>query len=116
MNLIALGTCLRQLSNDCPAFGFNNEGEVGKALVTAISNFVAEGLTCSIGASSSNSYDTKDPNRIIPEMIFRQAVVECGNKRLLILSTKEKDHPDSMQLQEQIGCPNEILGGCEKGK
>jgi len=92
----------------------HNDGDVGKALVTAISNFVAEGQHCSIGASSNNSYDPKNPDRVIPEFIFRRAVIECGNKRLRILSTKQQGQSDSMQLTEEIGCPIEVVGGCEK--
>jgi len=79
-----------------------------------MSNFVAEGLKCSIGASSSNSIDTKNPNRLIPEMIFRDATIECGNKRLRILSTKQQGHSDAVQLTEEIGCSVQALGGCEK--
>jgi hypothetical protein len=92
----------------------HTDGDLGKALVTAMSNFVAEGLSCSIGASSSNSYDTKNPDRLIPEMIFRDATIECGKKRLRILSTKQQGHSDAAQLTEEIGCSNNVLGGCEK--
>jgi hypothetical protein len=95
-------------------FQIHEEGEVGKAIVTTLSNFVAEGLRCSITASSNNSYDVKNPNRVIPEMIFRQAIIECGDKRLRILSDKLQGHPEGMQLTEEISCSEEVVGACEK--
>jgi hypothetical protein len=95
-------------------WGVHTDGDLSKAIVTAFSNFIAEGLSCSIGTSSSNSIDPKNPDRLIPEMIFREAVIECGNKRLRILSTKQQGHPDAAQLTEEIGCSIAMLGGCEK--
>lgn len=95
-------------------FQVHNEGEVGRAIVTVLSNFAAEGLSCSIGASSQESLDLNNPNRIIPRMLSRQATVECGDKRLRIVATKQEGYPDSLQLTEEIGCPNEIVGSCEK--
>lgn len=97
-----------------PGFQVHEEGSVGAALVTALTNFVAEGLQCSIQSTSSHSYDVKNPNRTVPSMIFRQAIVECGTKRLRILSTKSEGHPDSLQLTEEIGCPSQAVGSCEK--
>jgi hypothetical protein len=67
--------------------------EVGKALVTIISNFVAEGLNCSVGASSSTSID----------------------RRLRIFfHKKNRRHSDAVQLTEEIGCSVQALGACEK--
>jgi hypothetical protein len=95
-------------------FQLHNEGDIGKALVTVMSSFAAEGLRCSIEASSQESYDPNNPKRIIPAMLSRQSIIECGNKRLRIVSQKQEGYPDSMQLTEEIGCPNEIVGSCEK--
>jgi hypothetical protein len=95
-------------------FHVHNEGEVGKALVTVLSNFAAEGLRCSIGASSQESLDPNNPKRVIPAMLWRQATIECGDKRLRIVATKQEGYPDSLDLTEDIGCPSEIVGSCEK--
>jgi hypothetical protein len=75
-------------------FQVHQEGEVGKSIVTTLSNFAAEGLRCSVGASSGNSYDAKNPNRSIPSLIFRQAIIECGDKRLRIISEKQEGYPE----------------------
>jgi hypothetical protein len=80
-------------------------------MVTVIANLITEGQHCTIDASSSHSLD---PNRITPRLVFRQGIIECGNKRLRILSTKEEGHADVVQLTEKIGCPNEVVGACDK--
>jgi hypothetical protein len=86
----------------------HTDGEVGKTLVTVLSNFVAEGQHRSIDASSTQSMDTTNPNRLIPHFLFREAIIECGTKRLRILSTKEESREDAVQLTEEIGCPSEF--------
>ena len=95
-------------------FKMHEEGEVGAALVATLTNFVAEGLQCSLSATSSQSYDPKNPKRAVPAMISREAVVECGTKRLRITATKLEGYPDGLQLSEVIGCNSEVIGGCEK--
>lgn len=97
-----------------PGMKNHGEGEVGAALVAALTNFAAEGLRCSIQSSSSQSYDPKNAERIIPRFISREAIIECGNKRLRITSFKFEGHADSLQLTEEIGCPIEVIGSCEK--
>ncbi len=86
-------------------WNIHEEGEIGRALVTTLTNFAAEGLQCSIDTMSSHTYDVKNPDRTIPAGIFRQAIVECGNKRLRIESVKQEGHPNSLALTEEIGCP-----------
>lgn len=105
---------IHRLGERLVGFQVLHEGEVGKAIVTVLSNFAAEGRSCSIAASSQESLDPNNPRRIIPRMLWRQATVECGDKRLRIVTTKQEGYPDSLQLTEEIGCPNEIVGSCEK--
>ena len=107
------GSLVKATAERLPGFENHNEGDVGKALVTTLSNFVAEGLHCTIEASTSSSVDLKNPGRL-PSMILRQAVVECGNKRLRIMAQKLEGYPDALQLTEEIGCSSEVVGSCEK--
>jgi hypothetical protein len=91
----------------------HSEGEIGKTLIGAIATIIAEGHTCSLSASSSESVDLKNPTRVIPKFLDRQAIIECGRKRIRIISTQIND-TDSMQILEEIGCPSEFVGGCQQ--
>jgi hypothetical protein len=91
----------------------HSEGEVGKAVVSAIARLVSEGQKCSLDASTRDFLDTKTltPD---PESGVRQATIECGRKRIRISYLKLRNGSDSMQLTEEVGCPKEVVGACQE--
>ena len=97
-----------------PGAEYHAEGMIGNMLVGVIAGLLSEGQKCSLAGSSSESVDLKDPGRLIPEVMERQGIIECGSKRVRIISLVRNGKPDSMQIRQEIGCSAEVVGGCQR--
>ena len=87
-----------------------SEGEIGRMLVTLMASLIRDGNSaCTLDAEESHSVEVKDPQPSVPRFVTRDAMIKCRQKQIRISTTTESDGTESIQINEEIGKPEDGL-------
>jgi hypothetical protein len=82
------------------------EAEIGKALVTLLSGWAADGASgCTIEAKRGAAISMKDPEPRVPRLATREATITCGRKRIVVSTMTQDNGTESLTITEEIGNP-----------